>query len=359
MVAESKTVARGAAYVLFALAACLSASAETLYVDGASGRDVNPGTSVAPLQTLAKAAELVCSKGIDGPTTIVLTPGLHRLTQCVTFAGARQYAGDRRLTIRASVLPDDAEWKPSLMPTVVPAEQPRRQMASSGRTETYSVKVKLSHVTIQGLKFLGNPSANNWHACVERVGNDLTDLHVTQCLFVGDPDTADIYCAAIATGDRFVVDHCIFRNCHACTVFWDGPKQIGGKLCAMRYCIAYGARISAVWTCQTNEDFGFDHNIVTKCKYVWMRKPGDLQRYRMTQCALLDNEYFSGYGVASGPTGQTGKEVTFDEAAVLYTGTAILEMDKTSRNYMHAVQGSAGGDLNAGLFIRPRDSEPR
>ncbi|MCK4887769.1 MAG: hypothetical protein KAS96_10295, partial [Planctomycetes bacterium] len=97
--------------------------------------------------------------------------------------------------------------------------------------------MKISYVTIRGLKFLGNPSSNNWHACVERIGKDLDDLLITQCMFVGNPDTLDIYCAALATGDRFVVDHCVFYNCHASTVYWDGLEGVGGKGCAMRYCI--------------------------------------------------------------------------------------------------------------------------
>jgi len=110
-----------------------------------------------------------------------------------------------------------------------------------------------------------------------------------------------------------VVDHCVFYNCHASTVYWDGPEGIGGKGCAMKYCIVDGGYIAGVWTCQTAEDFEFHHNIITGCRYFWMRRKGDKQRYRVRSCIVTNNRHYSGYGVDSGPTGQTVPEITFDE----------------------------------------------
>ena len=80
----------------------------------------------------------------------------------------------------------------------------------------------MNHVTVRGLEFLGSPVPNNWCCALECVSGDLQDVLVTQCIFVGNQDTLDIYCAVITDGSKFVVDHCIFLECHACAVFWDG-----------------------------------------------------------------------------------------------------------------------------------------
>lgn len=325
---------------------------EILHVSVRTGDDGNPGTEREPLKTLEQAVVLVNGAALPGSATIVVAPGLYSIDRCVSIAADRAFTEPNRLTIRASVLPDDPQWHPGLMPVIVSAENPDRPGAPGRPSETYSLKVQTSHVTIQGLKFLGNPLSNNWHCCIERIGTDLDDLVVTQCMFLGDRNTPDIYCATLATGSRFVVDHCIFSNCHACAVFWDGVDGIGGKGCAMLYCVVDGALISGVWTCQTNEDFEFHHNVVAHSEYVWMRKPGDQQTYRIGDCAIVDNRHFSGYGLASGPLGETGPEVNFDKDRVVTEG----RLEFASHEMVHLAEKSAGHHLNAGLF---RESQPK
>lgn len=323
---------------------------ETIYVDSRNGSDKNPGTKEKPLRTIGQAAVLVNSTTESEPTTIKITPGIYNLDKCVMFENTRAYTEKDRLVIEASILPDAPHWKPALMPVILSTEDPRKSEKLDELTETYSIKTEISHVTIRGLKFLGNPLSHNWHCCVSRIGENLDDLVVTQCMFAGDRETFDIYCAALATGDKFVVEHCIFSNCHACTVFWDGPNGIAGKGCAMRYCIVDGAHISSVWTCQTAEDFEFHHNIVTHSEYLWMRKPGDKQKYRLHNCIVTGNRYHSGYGVASGPSGQTGPEVTFEEENVIKQGQVTLVKDKTAKNYLHVLPGTFGSELGAGII---------
>lgn len=237
--------------------------AEILYVDSLNGNDEFAGTKEKPLRTIQSAVRMVndCTK--DGPTTIKIHPGLYVLDQSVIFHNKRKYTKDNRLTIEATILPNDPTWNPASMPVIISMENPRKDKAFQKLTETYSFKIKISHVTIRGLKFLGNPILNNWHCCVERIGQRLSDLRLTQCVFVGDKDTSNIYCAALATGDRFIVENCIFKNCHASVLLWDGPEGIPAKNCAMKYCIVRGGYISGVWTCRTAEDFEFHHNIIT------------------------------------------------------------------------------------------------
>lgn len=324
--------------------------AETIYVDSINGRDTNPGTKDRPIKTLQQAAAIVNRSKEPGPTTIKIAPGIYNITKCAVFNNTRHYTAKDRLTIEALILPDNPAWQPTLMPVVLSTEDPREPEKLGKHTETYSMKIQLSHVTVRGLKFLGNPLSNNWHACIERVGKDLDDLLVFQCIFTGDKDALDIYCPVIGNGDGLVVEHCIFYKCNASVVFWDGLEAIGGKDCAFRYCIVTGGYISGVWTCRTAEDFEFHHNIITNCEYFWMRKPGDKQRYRVQDCVVTNNKYYSGYGGPGGPTGRTGPEVTYDEKNILKEGKVIMVKDKTARNYLHVTKGTPGSKLGAGLF---------
>ena len=324
--------------------------AEVLFVDSTNGNDTNPGTRVKPLSTLGKAAILVNSNSNSGPTIIKILPGIYNLSQAVVLKNSRQYTEKDRLTIEASVLPDDPGWKPQLMPMIFSTENPRNPERPDIITGTYGIQIKINHVTIRGLKFLGSPVPNNMYAPIERIDKGLEDLLVTQCMFVGDKDSFDIYCPAIATGHKFVVEHCIFHNCHGSAVFWDGPEGISGKNNAMRYCIVDGAYISGVWTCQTADDFEFHHNIIANSEYFWMRKRGDHQRYKIKKCFVIGNKYWSGYGIESGATGQTGNEVSYEQIEVVTNGTLTFETNKRSRNYMHIVEGSTGYNIGAGLF---------
>lgn len=323
--------------------------AETIYVDSGNGDDTYSGTEQKPLRTMKQAAVLVNGSAEKGPTTIKIMAGLCNLSESVVFKNARPYTEKDRLVIEAAILPDDADWRPALMPVLLSTQGPGKP---NQHTETFSLRVKINHVTIHGLKFLGNPLPNNWHACIERVGEGLDDLLVTQCMFVGNRDALNIYCPAIATGDRFIVDHCVFYNCNASAVFWDGLDGIGGKGCAMRHCIVYGCHIAGPWTCQTTEDFEFHHNIVTGCDYFWMRKPGDRQKYRVRDCIVTNNKNYSGQGGPGGPWRRTGPEVAFDEENVVKQGQIQLEKNKKIRNYLHVVPGTLGSNIGAGLFTK-------
>ncbi len=343
------------AVMVFAMTA-QSIVAETIYVDGRTGSDKNPGTNGRPVRTIGRAAEIVNGGTEPGPTMIKIAPGIYNLTESVEFVGTGQYTEKERLVIEAIELPDDPQWKPALMPVILSTEDPRKQGRLDGLTATYGIKIAVSHVTIRGLKFLGNPLARNWHNCISRIGDSLEDLLVTQCMFIGDRDVIDIYAAVLATGDGFVVDHCVFRNCHACTVFWDGPQSITGKGCSMRYCIVDGAYIAGVWICRTAENFEFHHNIVARSEYFWMRERIDNPRkYQVYDCVITNNKNYSGYGVESGPTGLTGAEVTYEERNIIKQGAIALEKDKKARNYLHPVAGSPGSNLGAGLFSKQKE----
>jgi hypothetical protein len=326
------------------------ATAETLHVDSNRGQDTNSGTVDQPLKTIEKAALVANGKDRQRSLTIKLAPGIYSLPKTAVFENHRAFAEAQRLTIEASVLPDDPNWNPGLMPTILSTEDLRKPGQFEQPTQTYGLKIKMSHVTVRGLKFLGSPLPNNQYCPLECLATNLNDVLVTQCLFVGDPDTLDIYCAVITDGNQFLVDHCVFSGCHACAVFWDDGRGVVGRGNAMRYCIVDGAKIGGVWTCNTDEDFEFHHNIVTRSEYFWMRKRGTPKTYRIHDCVVTGNKNYSGYGVETGATGQTGPEIGFDEQRVVKEGKVTLQKKRESRDYLHVVPGTPGSELGAGLF---------
>ncbi|MHC4676528.1 MAG: DUF1565 domain-containing protein, partial [Planctomycetota bacterium] len=110
--------------------------AETLYVDGLSGDDSSPGTKDKPLKTIGKAAVIINGNTETEPTTIKIGPGVYNLTKAVIFENTRSYTKERRLTIEATILPDDPNWKPALMPVVLSTEIPQQWEKTKTQVET-------------------------------------------------------------------------------------------------------------------------------------------------------------------------------------------------------------------------------
>ncbi len=328
--------------------------AETLYVDGISGNDSSLGTKDKPLKTISKAATMVNDSNAHGPTTIKIAPGVYNITKAVLFDNKRSYTKEKRLTIEATILPDDPNWKPALMPVVLSTEIPQQWEKTKAQVETSGLKIEISHVTIRGLKFLGSPVSHIWYYPVFRQGKSLEDLVVTQCLFTMDRNALSSNVAIIANGHGLVVDHCIFYNCRNPIVFWNADGGTSKKN-AMRYCIVDGAYTSGVWVCQTAEDLEFHNNIITRSKYAWMRGSSNQRKYRLHDCIITDNESYSGECGSDWKLKATGPEIVYNEKDVIKTGKVVLEMGNgidlpVPRNFLHPVPGTFGSNLGAGLF---------
>ena len=323
-----------------------SALAQVLHVDPESGDDANPGGASAPLATLPRAAE-IANAGTGGPTIIRLSPGVHVLERSPLFEREAPYDPFDRLVIEAVHNPDDEGWHPGLMPVLVSVEPPHMD----GVLCAYGLRIEVSHATVRGLKFLGNPWSGTFYYAIWRGGLDLEDLEVTQCLFQGDRDVLPIHLSVIANGSGLRVDHSIFSGCKNSVVFWDGPDgESTGN--AMTHCIVDGAYASAVWTCSTAADFEFHHNVLTRSRYAWVREHESRRGYSMEDCVVVENEWLAGYG--GGP--QAGFETTDSDflevgERVITEGRIVFSGDATSREYLHVVHGTLGSDLGAGLFL--------
>ena len=258
------------------------------------------------------------------------------------------------MIIRAGILPDDIEWTPQSMPVIITAV-PLHPGASG--EEAIGIKVEVSHVSIEGIRFLGSPdysykSENELRRTypIWRGGKNLEDLLVTQCLFTGDADVLPLHVGVIANGSNLVIDHCVFYNCKNPVVFWKSENGNSTNN-AMRYCLVYGSYFSGVWTTSDiNEDFQFNHNIIANCKNAWIREKGSKKHYTAKQCIFTQNQNFSGYG--SGPLGNySSNEDNFlkmDDA--ITTGNIQIDKDQSHKSYLQLIPNTFGTNIKAGLF---------
>ncbi|WP_232816079.1 DUF1565 domain-containing protein [Chryseobacterium capnotolerans] len=207
-------------FLLFVMG--LSLQAEQLYVNPQNGNDANTGTKSQPLKTILEAAKRVNANKEQEATTIILSEGVHLLTQTVVFSNDK-YTLKNRLVIRADVMPDDADWTPQKMPIVVTATPLE---SGIGGQEARGIQPEVSHVTIEGLRFTGSPDYSYMDGTnlrrsypIWRDGKNLDDLLITQCLFAGNADVLPLHVGVIANGYGLVIDHCVFFNCKIPVVF--------------------------------------------------------------------------------------------------------------------------------------------
>jgi hypothetical protein len=339
---------------LFFIMNLLWVQAEELYVNPRTGNDVHSGMKAQPLKTLSEAARRINLNNRKEETVVILSEGIHLLTQTVLFNNDK-YSGTRRLTIRAEIMPDAAGWSPEKMPVIMTAVPPEPGV---GGEEAKGIQPEVSHVTIAGLRFTGSPDytyldAHNLRRSypVWRDGKNLDDLLVTQCLFAGNADVLPLHVGVIANGYGLVIDHCVFFNCKIPVVFWKNDGKTGSRS-AMRHSLVYGGYFCGVWTTQgTNgEAFDFHHNIIANTGTIWIREKGSTKRYKASDCIFVNYEKLAGYG--SGPLSDSDATTTdFLEMKNIRTnGTVIIEKDQSKRNYLQLAEGSTGLELQAGLF---------
>jgi hypothetical protein len=327
----------------------LSLFAQAIYLNSRNGNDKNSGSRSQPLKTIAEAARRVNTNPGNAATTVILSEGVYPLTETVVFNNDK-FSVEKRLTIRAEVLPDDSNWTPQRMPiiTAIIVGTPKPGDGEEAR----GLEVEASHVTIEGLRFTGNPfyyyisgSQDRRYYPIRRDGKNLNDLLITQCLFAGNLDVLPIRVAVIANGHGLIVDHCVFYNCQNPVVFWEAEGGVSYHN-SMRYCFVYEANYSGVWTTdQTANDFDFHNNIIAHSHAGWIRDNKSTHQYLIHDCIFADNMRLTG----------NGGDHTIDNdflkmENVQLQGKIEIEKDQSKKNYLQLKDGSEGAYLHAGLF---------
>lgn len=359
-------------------------ASDTLYVNPGTGADANPGTKESPLRALAEAARRMNKSDGTGPMTIVLSEGIYAIGETTLLKPERRsFSTGQRLTIRAEVLPDDAEWHAGRMPTLIHTMPVAPTW--NGRPDPLGgaadgMMIESSHVTIRGLKILGLPVVESPKPgvirrlyAISRLRRDLEDLEIAQCLFAGDEVTNPNHVAIIANGNGVNVHHCIFHGLKISVVYWT-PGSSGH---AMTNCLCSDLYGSAVWTSGVASDLVYRNNVVANCNYVWTSQGGASAlsdaggrggrqaapapatprqpiHYRVVESYFASNRRLTGTG-----TGARLEYRDIDPSFLEMGGTKVsdqritLERDQTKRSYLHPVSGSEAAKIGAGLFTKP------
>jgi len=352
----------------------------TFHVNPA-GADVNSGAPGAPLRTMAEAARRLNTSTGLGPEAIVLSEGVHVIGETTLLRPAsRVFSKSDRLTIRAEVLPDDPAWHVGRMPTLVhtlPLSNTWNGRPDPLGGAADGMLIETSHVTIQGLRLLGMPVVESPQPgvirrlyTISRLGRDLDDLEIAQCLFVGEETTTPSHVAVIAHGNGVNVHHCVFRGSKISVVYWT-PGSTGHS---MTHSICHGVYGSGVWTAGIGNDFTYRNNVIDSCNYVWTARGGASARadaagrggrqagagspqpaapvsYQVIGSHFANNRRLAGSG-----TGARLECADIDPSFLKLSGTRVTEQavafehDASKRNYLHPVSGSDGAAIGAGLF---------
>jgi hypothetical protein len=357
----------------------------TLHLNPGTGADANSGAKESPLRSLAAAKRVNQSTG-SGSMTIVLGEGIYAIAETTLLKPERRsFSKEGRLTIRAEVLPDHAEWHIGRMPTLIHTMPLSGCLERSARSAwggaADGMLIETSHVTIQGLRILGMPVVESPRPgvikrlyAVSRLRRDLQDLEIAQCLFAGEEMTNPNHVGIIANGNGINVHHCIFRGLKISVVFWT-PGSSGH---AMTNCIGHDLYGSGVWTAGIASDFVYRNNVVNNCNYVWTAqggasaladaggrggrqsapaptRPQEPMEYQVVGSYFANNRRLAGSG-----TGARLEYTDIDPSFLKLTGTTTtqqpveFERDSTKANYLHPVAGSEAAKIGAGLFTKPR-----
>jgi hypothetical protein len=335
---------------------------KNIYVNPEMGRDDQEGSKALPLKSLFEAAKRVNQANGRGAINIILSEGIYGLDATVTFHPANwHFSTTERLTIRAELLPDDSLWNPAKMPVIV-STMPLNFKPNGNNDPlhgtSYGIQVEVSHVTIKGLRVLGTPvherPADGYvrrNYPIVREGRNLDDLHVTQCLFIGDKHAIPNHLAVLASGHGVVVDHCVFYNVKDAVVFWfsDTPAE----RCEMHHNLVVGSYGAAVWTWSAAEDFKFYNNVVANTNVFWILNKDEKRSFTITNSILAGYKELvnkgggpAGFGERADPAKlKLGKDVNISKDKLIE-----IEDDPTKKNYLHIKPNTTGAHLGAGLF---------
>jgi hypothetical protein len=331
-----------------------------IFINSKTGNDSNNGTKASPLKTIQYAAKKVNQYEGAGAITIYIAPGVYGLSETADFNPTLwKFSTTNRLTVRAETLPDENNWMPADMPVIISTmpfsvEKNDKGVITGG--QNFGILIQTSHVTLQGLRILGEPVHENPQAGVlvrnypiVWEGKNLEDLRITQCLFVGSRHSVPNHLAVLANGKALEVDHCIFYGVKDAVVMWNSPATQS----SMHHNLIIDSYGGLVWTWAAQEDFKFYNNAVSNANILWILNKDEKLAY------AIDNSVIVGYNnivnEGGGPQGfgdkanpiklRINKNVTIKQKGKL----AIIE-DQTNRNYLHIKPGTLGSSLGAGLF---------
>ncbi len=337
---------------------------ELIYVNANTGKDDANGSKDAPLKSLPAAAQRVNKLQGKGSITVILADGTYGLAETAEFNPTQwQFSNEERLEIRAEVLPDSATWEPSSMPIIVSTMPFSVEKSKDGAVtggSNYGILIATSHVTLQGLRILGEPVHEKPQAGVlirnypiVWEGKELSDLRVTQCLFLGNQFALPNHLGILANGKQLEVDHCVFYGVKDAVVMWNAPSE-QSSLHHNLILNSYGA---AVWTWSTTPDFKFYNNVISGINVLWVLDKEAKYAYNIQNSMLVGYNQLVNQGGGPqdfGTPADSKKLVYQSDFVVQKTGGLAIVEDQTSRYYLQLKPGTLGTSYGAGLFYKTK-----
>lgn len=333
-----------------------------IYVNPEIGNNDNSGSSESPIKSLYEAAQRVNNANGKGAITIFLSEGIHALGATVAFHPVNwHFTKEARLTIRASSLPDDADWGPAKMPVIISTMPLNfKPGGEEDRGTSYGIQIEISHVTIQGLRVLGTPvherpnGTEVWRNYpIVREGLNLDDLRITQCLFLGDKHAIPNHLPILASGHGVVVDHCVFYKVKDAVVFFMSDRP--AERCEMHHNLIIGNYGGAIWSWSAAPDLKYYNNVVANTNIFWVLNEDEKNSYKISNSMVIGyNEIIHKGGGAKDFGVKTNEKKLIRGENVIFRkdGSVEIEEDLTKRNYLHLKPGTLGANLGAGLFTK-------
>ena len=333
-----------------------------IYVNANTGKNNNDGAQGSPLQTLSEAAKRINGAKGKGAITIYLSKGIYGMAETADFNPVNwEFTKENRLTIRAEVLPDDTDWNPADMPVLfstMPFSVEKNDKNEITGGQNFGILIQNSHVTIQGLRVLGEPVHENpFKGVLVRNypivwdGKNLEDLRVTQCLFIGSKYAIPNHLAILSSGKALEVDHCLFYGVKDALVMWNSPATNS----SMHHNLIVDSYGGVVWTWSATDDFKFYNNVVSNGNVLWVLDKDEKFSYNMENSIIVGYNSLANKG--GGPQGFGEKanpaKIKINKDVILKKeGKLEIVDDQTSKLYLHIKPGTLGSNLGAGLFTK-------
>lgn len=322
--------------------------AQVLYVNCNNGQDTNNGNSDSPVKTIEGAFSLIENSKHE-ILNLIVAPGIYFFDKTIIVRAKGNFTKINRFIIEAQHLPDDPDWKPELMPVFLTTAKPDTNFGFM--YSSIGLKIDMSHVTIRGIKFCGQPSPQIPIYPIARENPNYLDLEVTQCMFIADNDASYIQVGVISPGSETTIDHCIFYNCANAAVFWFSNNGLKYRNTFSNN-IIYGGSSSGIWTSDADSLFSFHHNIISNCKFALIKNFYNSSVYSISDCIITNNENYLGEWTKSGITASN-----FEIKEINITKEGKIDLIKVEpgkqiidKRYMHPKLNTLGNGFDAGIF---------
>nr|WP_315189672.1 hypothetical protein [uncultured Flavobacterium sp.] len=359
-------------WLVIVLLACLNVFSQTnnsnketitsLFVNPNLGKDDAEGTKDKPLKSLPEAAKRINKMVGKGSIVLCLSAGTYGLSETASFNPVEwEFSKKDRLIIRAEILPDSTIWNPSKMPIIVSTmpftlETNEKKEVTGG--SNYGILIETSHVTIQGLRILGEPVhekpsegvlVRNYPIVWD--GKNLSDLRITQCLFLGNKFALPNHLGILASGKELEVDHCVFYGVKDAVVMWNTLAD----QCTMHHNLILNSYGAVVWTWSTMEDFKFYNNVISGANVLWVLEKEAKNAYTIQNSMLVGYNQLvnkgggpQDFGIPADP-----KKLKYNsDFKIKKVGSLSIEEEQTSRYYLQLKPGTLGTSYGAGLFYK-------